>query len=52
MSDEKKKPIDFEKDVEPVIKKYINEIRYGYGTLVIQDGLVVQIEKNEKTRLR
>jgi hypothetical protein len=31
---------------------YINDIRYGSVTVIIQDGNVLQIEKNEKIRLR
>ncbi|MBP5291837.1 MAG: YezD family protein [Lachnospiraceae bacterium] len=52
MSGVKKEKIDYVKDVEPVIRKYLEEIKYGYITLVVQDGVIIQIEKNEKTRLR
>ncbi|MBE5843971.1 MAG: DUF2292 domain-containing protein [Butyrivibrio sp.] len=52
MSVARKEKIDFDKDVEPVIKKYLEEIKYGYITLVVQDGVIIQIEKNEKTRLK
>ena len=34
-----------------IIKKYIDKIKFGSITIVIQDGKVVQIEKVEKTRL-
>lgn len=34
-----------------MIDKYINEIKYGTISIVIQDGKVVQIEKNEKYRI-
>lgn len=30
----------------------INSIQYGSITLIIQDGRLVQIDKNEKTRLK
>ncbi|MFV0529361.1 MAG: YezD family protein [Lachnospiraceae bacterium] len=30
----------------------ISSIKYGFVTVVIQDGKIVQIEKNEKERLR
>jgi hypothetical protein len=40
-----------EEDLEQIIT-YINDIRYGSVTVVIQDGHVLQIEKNEKIRLR
>lgn len=29
----------------------LKELRYGTVTLVVQDGKVIQIEKNEKVRL-
>ncbi|WP_332649006.1 YezD family protein [Lysinibacillus sp. 54212] len=34
------------------IKEMLATIKFGTITLVIQDGLVVQIEKNEKIRLK
>ena len=34
-----------------IIKKYIEAIRFGSITIVIQDGKIIQIEKVEKTRL-
>ncbi len=33
-------------------KKIIDEIGYGSVTLVIQDGVVVQIERREKIRIK
>lgn len=34
------------------IKETVASVKYGTVTLVIQDGYVVQIEKNEKIRLK
>ena len=34
------------------IKETLASVNYGTVTLVIQDGHVVQIEKNEKIRLK
>ena len=34
-----------------VVLKILNEIKYGTLTLVVQDGKVIQIERNEKIRL-
>lgn len=34
------------------IRKMIDTIQYGTVTLVIQDGHIVQIDKNEKIRLK
>ena len=34
------------------VKKLVNSIQYGSVTLVIQDNYVVQIERNEKIRLK
>lgn len=34
-----------------LILNILNEIKYGTLTLVVQDGKVIQIERNEKIRL-
>ena len=34
------------------VKKLVSSIQYGSSTLVIQDNYVVQIERNEKIRLK
>ncbi|CAM3996243.1 YezD family protein [Lederbergia lenta] len=34
------------------VKTHLSTMKYGTITLVIQDSLVVQIEKNEKIRLK
>ena len=38
--------------LETKIRESLREIRYGAVTLVIQDGKVIQIDKNEKIRLK
>ena len=40
------------KELELKIREALAEIRYGTITLVIQDGQVIQIDKNEKIRLK
>lgn len=40
-----------EKNIE-LLSKLIAETQYGSITIVIQDGVVVQIDKNEKIRIR
>ncbi|KAF0219067.1 MAG: hypothetical protein FD174_2153 [Geobacteraceae bacterium] len=39
-------------DLEKRIRASLRDIRYGTVTLVIQDGKVIQIDKNEKIRLK
>ncbi|GAE86762.1 YezD family protein [Acetivibrio straminisolvens] len=39
-----------EEDTKRLIK-IINDIKFGTVTIIIQDGKVIQIEKNEKIRL-
>lgn len=39
-------------DLEEKIRAALREIRFGTVTLVIQDGKVIQIDKNEKIRLK
>ena len=34
------------------VRKIVGEIKYGSVTLVVQDGVVVQIERQEKLRLK
>ncbi|MEE1312171.1 MAG: YezD family protein [Lachnospiraceae bacterium] len=33
------------------IKEFIESIRFGHVTVIVQDGKVIQIEKHEKVRL-
>lgn len=41
-----------QKELVEHLLHYIQSVRYGSVTVVIQDGKVIQIEKNEKMRLR
>jgi len=34
------------------ILKMAEQIKYGSITLIIQDGVIIQIDKNEKIRIR
>ncbi|MBN7572872.1 MULTISPECIES: YezD family protein [Clostridium] len=34
------------------ILKMVEKIRFGSITLIIQDGVVIQVDKNEKIRMR
>jgi len=38
-------------DVERALRDALRTIRFGTVTLVVQDGRIIQIEKNEKFRL-
>jgi len=38
-------------DLEKMVREALKAIRFGTVTLVIQDGLVIQVDKNEKIRL-
>lgn len=35
-----------------MIQELIHDIQYGSITIIIQDGRIVQIEKNEKHRIK
>ena len=39
------------KELERLVRDTLQTIRFGTVTLVIQDGRVIQVEKNEKIRL-
>jgi hypothetical protein len=38
-------------DLERLVRETLASIRFGTVTLVVQDGLVIQVDKNEKIRL-
>lgn len=46
-----KKQENIEKAIEN-LKKMISSMKHGSITLVVQDNYVIQIEKNEKIRLK
>lgn len=45
---------DLQRDKKEIVERLMDnlrDIRYGSVTIIIQDGKIVQIEKNEKIRL-
>ncbi|HJV36776.1 YezD family protein [Geomonas sp.] len=45
-------PDKWSKELEVKIRSALEEIRFGTVTLVIQDGRVIQIDRNEKIRIQ
>jgi hypothetical protein len=45
-------PEKWSKDLEQKIRSALREIRFGTVTLVIQDGKIIQIDRNEKIRIQ
>jgi hypothetical protein len=39
------------RELERLIREALTSIRFGTVTLVVQDGRVIQVDKNEKIRL-
>ncbi|MBJ6749481.1 YezD family protein [Geomonas anaerohicana] len=39
-------------DLEQRIRLALRDLRYGTVTLVVQDGKVIQLDKNEKIRIQ
>ena len=39
------------RDLERLVRESLKSIRFGTVTLVIQDGRVIQVDKNEKIRM-
>ena len=39
------------KELEQIVVNALSAIRFGTVTLVVQDGKVIQVDKNEKIRL-
>ncbi|WP_275695458.1 YezD family protein [Ferdinandcohnia quinoae] len=44
--------IDGKEELLEHLERMLESIKYGSITLVVQDGKIVQIEKNEKVRLQ
>lgn len=41
-----------EKNYLAEVVRYVNDIKYGNVTLIVQDGKVIQIDKTEKIRIK
>lgn len=39
------------RELERVVRESLQSIRFGTVTLVVQDGRVIQVDKNEKIRI-
>ncbi len=48
---ERKRNNDYTEIFE-LVKRILDDIGYGSVTLVVQDGVVVQVERQEKIRLK
>jgi len=44
-------PETWNRDLERLVREALTSIRFGTVTLVVQDGRVIQVDKNEKIRL-
>ena len=44
-------PEPWNRDLERLVREALASIRFGTITLVVQDGRVIQVDKNEKFRL-
>lgn len=44
-------PDTWNRDLEKVVRDALKSIRFGTVTLVVQDGRVIQVDKNEKIRI-
>jgi hypothetical protein len=44
-------PDPWSKELERLLRDSLQSIRFGTVTLVVQDGRVIQVEKNEKIRI-
>jgi hypothetical protein len=44
-------PIDPDQQLLQLVRETVTGIRFGSVTLVIQDGRIIQIDRNEKIRL-
>lgn len=46
-----KKSNHMDSDYLKVVEEYVKQVKFGSITLIVQDGKVIQIDKNEKIRL-
>ncbi len=44
-------PDQWNRELERLVREALSSIRFGTVSLVVQDGRVIQIDKNEKIRL-
>jgi len=44
-------PEPWNRDLEKIVKDALKAVRFGTVTLVVQDGRVIQVDKNEKIRM-
>jgi hypothetical protein len=44
-------PDPWSRDLERLVREALASIRFGTVSLVVQDGRVIQVDKNEKIRL-
>jgi hypothetical protein len=35
-----------------IVKQMVDEVKYGYITITVQDGRVIQIDQNKKIRIK
>jgi hypothetical protein len=44
-------PDPWNRELEKIVKDALKSVRFGTVTLVVQDGRVIQVDKNEKIRI-
>jgi hypothetical protein len=44
-------PDPWNRDLEKIVKDALKSVRFGTITLVVQDGRVIQVDKNEKIQI-
>lgn len=44
-------PEPWSRELENLVREALSSIRFGTVTLVVQDGRVIQVDKNEKFRI-
>jgi hypothetical protein len=44
-------PEPWNRDLERLVREALSSIRFGTVSLVVQDGRVIQVDKNEKIRI-
>jgi len=46
------RPITWNREIEELVKELVSSVMYGTVTIIIQDGRIIQVDKNEKFRIK
>ncbi|WP_277655974.1 YezD family protein [Seleniivibrio woodruffii] len=45
------RPTAWNSDIERLVKELVSSVMFGTVTIIIQDGRIIQVDRNEKIRI-